>query len=94
MDENSVPQPATKDRPRRPQDDVPSAHSSLGVIVPSEDGEPAASEKIGTRSAPADGAFRDAQENQGRAQDIEEDGLPTVAPSDAYRTAPGDNLER
>jgi hypothetical protein len=92
MAEDSVPRPVPQDVPRRPQDDVPSAHSSLGVIVPSEDGEPAAAERVHPHAAPSDGAFRDAQENQGRAQDIEEDGLPTVAPSDAYRAAPGDNL--
>jgi hypothetical protein len=68
-------------------------HSSTSNIVPFIEGEPESTETVWTRARPVDQPFRDAQEYQGRAQDIMDGGRPSLSPADAYNTASGDNLE-
>jgi hypothetical protein len=86
MNDSSITAPRADRADQRPPDDAPSGHSSMDLIVPEHESTPARTETTGSRPGAPDSTFRDAVEYQGRAQDLEETGLPDLPPAEAYDT--------
>jgi len=84
MADTSLTPAAARDISERPPDDAPSKHSSMDIIMPERESTPAATETVASQPGAADTTFRDAQEYQGRAQDLEEDGRQALPPAEAY----------
>lgn len=91
MNETSITRPSQTAGYGIPPDDAPSHHSSVGNVVPANRrrlGFRTMDEMFDKRWEARDTTFRDAQEYQGRSQDIAETGLPDLPPQDGYRTIP------
>lgn len=76
---------------RKSPDDAPTIHSSLSLVVPDHPAQTDAATMLKLfpkRWEAPDSTFRDAQEYQGRAQDIAETGIPDVPKEDGYRNTP------
>lgn len=89
MNETSLRLPDTPSGYRRSADDAPSIHSSVELVTPAGRRRfPGTEHLLHEHWEAPDTTFRDAQEYQGRAQDLVETGITEVPPNQGYDNTP------